>query len=146
MKSTIGRLQLSFARRSSAPRATLHCITQCSKIELGINSRFCRWIFGCHGTSLTIGPFATMTKVWTGAGVPALESPPFARGTHENNGELTGGLGRHSCEIMGASFLLRLLVFSKLHLYSHAASENMDAHVSPRRRGGRYRTGLYAPE
>jgi len=146
MKSTIGRLQLSFARRSSAPRATLHCITQCSKIELGINSRFCRWIFGCHGTSLTIGPFATMTKVWTGAGVPALESPPFGRAPHECNGDLAGGSWRDACEILRASYLQRLLMFLKLHLHSHVASENMDAHVSPRRRGGRYRTGLYAPE
>jgi len=66
-----------------------------SQIELGINSRFCRWIFGCNGTSLSIGPFASMTKVQTGAGVPARELPPFARGTHDFQRRSHRRLGKH---------------------------------------------------
>jgi hypothetical protein len=31
---------------------------------------------------LWIGPFASMTKVQTGAGVSAREAPPFDRGAH----------------------------------------------------------------
>jgi hypothetical protein len=51
------------------------------------------------GTSLWIGPFASMTKVQTGAGVTAREAPPFDRGPHGSKRDLVGDrkalLGAH---------------------------------------------------
>jgi hypothetical protein len=89
--------------------------------------------------------FASMTKVQTGAGVSAREAPPFDRGPHGFKRDLAGDRGTLLVALQKLT-RFRLLLATTLHMHTKAISEFSDAHASPRRRGGSYRTGPKIPE